>query len=397
MISLLILLLFFLLIGAGIWGWPLVAAALGLPGAMDKRGALVQIKQLMNRFDISPDEVDTVFREPVATPGALTGRAKGDVARRLFTYLGAIFIVAGLATYIGSFWESMGATLRVLVTLGVGYALFIVLVAALYEQRYPQLVLPLTLASVLMMTWGWLVLLDEVYPQNRNWRGATLFVCGVMTLHQGALFAVYRRTVQALTALSFAYGFMYVGLDILGLPAAYIAIVLGASVFLLGSGLHKTPHRALAEPALLVGACWLNSGLFDRIAIFISANWASLLVGANLMLAAYGLHRAQRHPRLTMLGYLIGSAMAYTALFDLLQNTAAELLYLAVTAFALYVCTVLESRALLFTTVVAMLGFIGYYSAEYFANSLGWPVALVLMGLAFLAVGAIALRVKRRM
>ena len=47
-------------------------------------------------------------------------------------------------------------------------------------------------------------------------------------------------------------------------------------------------------------------------------------------------------------------------------------------------------------TVIAMRGFVGYYSAEHFANSLGWPITLVLMGLAFLGVGAIALKVKRR-
>ena len=37
--------------------------------------------------------------------------------------------------------------------------------------------------------------------------------------------------------------------------------------------------------------------------------------------------------------------------------------------------------------VTGGLGFIGYFSAEHFANSLGWPVTLVLMGVAFLGVG----------
>jgi hypothetical protein len=79
------------------------------------------------------------------------------------------------------------------------------------------------------------------------------------------------------------------------------------------------------------------------------------------------------------------------------ENTFLELLYLAVTASILYACLVLQSRAVLLTTVLAMLSFIGYYSAEHFANSLGWPITLVLMGIAFLAVGTVAIRVKRRM
>ncbi len=88
--------------------------------------------------------------------------------------------------------------------------------------------------------------------------------------------------------------------------------------------------------------------------------------------------------------------MAYTGLFDLVENTSTELLFFAVTASILYFCVLLQSRALLLSTVIAMLAFIGYYSAEHFSNALGWPVTLVLMGVAFLSVGTIDLKVKRQ-
>jgi hypothetical protein len=396
MIALLILILFLILIGGGIWGWPLVAAALGLSTVTDKPGALKHIRQLMNTYDISPAEVDAVFHAPASAEDSPLKRSKGDIAKTLFTYLGAIFILSGIGTYIGSFWDTMGSVMRVFVTLGTGYVLLIVQVAALHEQRYPRLVLPLTLASVFMMTGGWYVLLEEMYPDSSNWRAATLFVFGVMAVHQGALFGKYRRTALAFTSLFFIYGFMHVGLDLLGLEIVYIAIILGASLFLVGTALEKTPHRVLAEFALLIGVCWLNSGLFDRIEMATSGNWASLLIGVSLMLTAYGLHKSERYPRLIALGYFVGSMMAYAGLFDLVQNTPVELIYLAVTASMLYACVVLESRALLLTTVIAMLGFIGYFSSEYFADSLGWPITLVLMGVAFLGVGGIALKVNRR-
>jgi hypothetical protein len=396
MISLLALIVIILLIGGGIWGWPLVAGVLGISSVTDKPGALKNITQLMNTYDITPAEVETAFHAPASTSSAPTRRSKGDIAKTLFTYLGAIFILAGISTYIGIFWDSMGSAMRVFVTLGVGYVLLIVLVSALHEKKFPRLILPLTLACVFMMTGGWFVLIHEVFPHGDNWRAAMLFVFGMMALHQGVLFSKYRRTVLAFTELFFVYGFIHVGLDMLGVPIAYIAIVLGASVFVVGTALEKTSHRVLAEPALLIGICWLNSGLFDRIAMFTSANWASLITGVCVMLTAYGLQKAGRYPRLIGLGYFIGSIMAYIGLFDLVQNTSVELLYLAVTASLLYTCVVLHSRALLLTTVIAMLAFIGYYSAEHFANSLGWPVTLVLMGVAFLSVGTIAIKVKQR-
>jgi hypothetical protein len=396
MIWLLVLIVIFVLVGGGMWGWPLVAGILGTASVTDKAGALESIAQLMRSYDITPAEVEAAFHAPAASRPEPARRSRGDIAKTLFIYLGAIFILAGISTYIGTFWESMGSVMRVLMTLGVGYILLIVLVSALHEKKYPRLILPLALASVFMMTGGWFVLIHEVFPHGDNWRAAALSVFGVMALHQGALFSKYRRTVLAFTALFFVYAFMQVGLDLLGVPMAYIAIVLGASLFLVATALEDTSHRLLAEPALLIGTCWLNSGLFDRIAMATSANWASLIIGVCVMSAAYGLHKAGRYPRLTGLGYFIGAVMAYSGLFDLVHNTPVELLYLAVTASMLYACVVLQSRALLFTTVIAMLGFIGFYTAKHFANSLGWPVTLVLMGVAFLGVGTIAIKVKRR-
>ena len=396
MILLLALIIILLLIGGGIWGWPLVAALLGLSSVTDKPGALKHIRQLMKTYDISPAEVEAAFRAPVSVEDSSGKRNKGDNARTLFVYLGAIFILAGIGTYIGTFWDTMGSIMRVLVTLGAGYTLLIVLLVALHEQRYPRLVLPMTLSSVFMMTFGWYVLLEEIYPASSNWRAATLFVFGVMALHQCVLFGKYRSTVLAFMSLFFIYGFMHVGLDLVGLEIAHISIVLGASMLLLSTALERTPHGALTEPALLIGVCWLNAGFFDRIVMFTSGNWASLIVGVNLMLAAYGLHKSERYPRLIALAYFVGSLMAYAGLFDLIESTSVELIYLAVTTSALYASVALESRALLLTTVIAMLGFIGYYSAENFANSLGWPITLMVMGVAFMGVGAIALKVKRR-
>src|SRR5574340_22069 len=396
MIWLLLLIVIFVLIGGGWWGWPLLAGILGASGVTDKASALETLARLPRNYDITPAEVEAAFRLPAASRPEPAPRSRGDIARTLFTYLGAIFILAGISTYIGTFWVSMGSVMRVLVTLGVGYILLIVLLSALYENRYPKLILPLALASVFIMTGGWFVLIHEVFPHGENWRAAVLFVFGVMALHQGALFGKYRLTVLAFTALFFVYGFMQVGLDLLGIPMAYIAIVLGASLFLVATALEETPYRVLAAPALLIAICWMNGGLFDRIAIAVAANWASLLTGACVMSAAYGLQKAGRHSGLAGLGYFIGSIMAYGGLFDLVHNTSVELLYLAVTASMLYACVALQSRALLFTTVIAMLGFIGFYTAKHFANSLGWPVTLVLMGVAFLGVGTIAIKVRRR-
>lgn len=396
MIWLLILIVIFMLMGGLWWGWPLLAGILGVSAVSDKPGALAHIAQLMRSYDISLAEIEAAFNAPVHTQAVQPTRSKGDIAKTLFVYLGAIFILAGIGTYVSMFWASMGSAMRIFVTLGVGYILLIVLVSALYENKYPRLILPLVLGSAFMLTGGWFVFIHEMFPHGNNWRLAVLAVFGVMALHQLGLFGKYRLTVLAFTSLFFVYGFMQVGLDLLDVSYAYISIVLGGSLFLVANGLENTKQRMLAAPALLIASCWLNSGLFDRIANATSVSWASLMIGVSVMLTAYGLQKAARHPGLASVAYFFGSILAYSGLFDLLHNTAFELLYLCVAASMLYACVVLQSRALLFTTVIAMLGFIGFYTTRHFANSLGWPVSLVLMGIAFLGIGTIALKVRQK-
>ena len=396
MIWLLALFIVIALIGGGWWGWSLLAGLLGASGVTDKASALQRIAQLMRNYGITLAEVEAASHETAASNSEPARRSRGEVAKALFVYLGAIFILSGITIYVSTFWQSMGSAMRVGVTLGMGYFLLIVLVSALHENKYPRLVLPLVLASALMMTSGWFVLIHEVFPHGSNWRLAVLFVFGAMALHQGVLFGKYRLTVLAFTSLFFVYGFMQTGLDLLDVPHGYIAIVLGASLFIVATALEDKPYRVLTAPALLIATCWINSGLFDRIALATTTDWASLLTGMCVISAAYGLHKAGRYMGLAGLGYFAGSFLAYGGLFGLVQGTSFELLYLAVTASMLYACVVLQSRALLFTTIIAMLGFIGYYSARHFANSLGWPVTLVLMGVAFLGVGTIAIKVRRQ-
>lgn len=397
MTALILLVVLLIIIGGGWWGWPLAAALFGVKSVSDKASALNKITELMRTYDITPAEVAVVFRDHTLIQAAPARRSGGEIAKTLFTYLGAIFILAGISTYIGMFWNRMGSVMRIVVTLGVGYTLLIVLISALHEKKFPKLILPLSLATVIMLTSGWFVFIHEMFPRGDNWRLAALSVFGLMAVHQGVLFRKYALTVLAFTALLFVYAFLQVSLDMLDMPPGFSAIILGASLFLVAAELEKSTHRSLAEFAFLIGLCWLNAGLFDRVAIASGANWAALLTGICAISAAYGLQKGGRQLRLSGLGYLIGSAIAYTGLFDLVHKTPIELLYFAVTASMLYACVLLQSRALLLTTVIAMLSYIGYFTAQHFVDSLGWPISLVLMGVAFMGVSALAMKVKRQM
>lgn len=396
MTFLILLFLLVLFLGGSWWGWPVVAALFGIKSVTDKPSALAKITELMRAHDISPAEVSVAYRDPTLIVDAPAPRSSAEIGRTLFIYLGAVFIVAGISTYLGMYWNRMGSAMRIAVTLGIGYTMLIVLISALQEKKFPKLILPLSVATVVMLTGGWFVFIHEVFPRGDNWRMAALSVFGVMALQLGLLILRYARTVHVLAGLLFVYAFLQVGLDMLDVPLGWSAIALGTSLVLVSSGLAKTPHRNLTDIGLLIGLIWLNAGIFDRVGMATSSNWAALITGLSVMSAALGLQKGGRQGYLTALGYLVGSALAYAGLFDLVQKTAYELLFFAVTISMLYACVRLHSRALLLSTVIAMLSFIGYFTAQHFVDSLGWPISLILMGVAFMGVGALAMRLKRQ-
>ncbi|MEM7182539.1 MAG: hypothetical protein AAF518_16620 [Spirochaetota bacterium] len=361
----------------------------------NKDSALKRIVTLMRTFDIAIDDIEAALKSDSADEFAHS-QDKGGVAKTLFSYLGGIFIFAGISTYVTLFWHDMNLFMRVFVTLGIGYILLFVLVSTLYEKKYPKLITPLTLLSAVFMTGGWFVFFEEIAPIADEEEYVILIILGIQALHQAAIFTKYRETVLVLTSIIFWYGFLNVALVLAEMPLVYIAITLGASLFLVGNALEKTTHRALSAATLLVACCWLNVGLFDLIVLRISHEWAAVIVGVSLMLTAFGLQQSRRYPRLISMGFLGGSVLLYSALFALIENSPYEILFIGLTVSMLYACIVFRSKALLFSTVAAMLSFIAYYSAEHFADSLGWPLTLILLGIIFLGVGALALNVKKQ-
>jgi len=84
MISIYIFIVVLLLIGGGIWAWPLVAGILGLSGVTDKSSALNNIIQLMHAYDITPTEINVAFYAP-ASDSASTRHRRGDIIKALFS------------------------------------------------------------------------------------------------------------------------------------------------------------------------------------------------------------------------------------------------------------------------------------------------------------------------
>jgi hypothetical protein len=302
-----------------------------------REDALVEIVELMRRHGLTVDEVSAALtgsREFQAT-------RSGAVLSRFFSYLGGVFVFAGLVIFVGMQWDELASFGRVLATLGAGFVVFLAGVFCTTDDRFARAATPLLLVAAALQPTGIVVALEEYSSGGEPARGL-LFMNGLMAIQQGCTFWARRRTVLALTTTAFATGFFVVGLDLLGVDHHLIGVVVGTSLLCVAWSLHRSPHAA----------------------------------GAGLV-------------------YLVGAATLLGAAFDALRDTAFEPAFAGLAAAVVFVSAVARSRSLLVAGTLALIAYLGRFITEHFADTLGAPLVLILIGVVLMGLGMLAVRIHR--
>jgi hypothetical protein len=303
-----------------------------------KHEALEQIVKIARAHGLTPADIKTAFEETI--PGR--EQRSSNLLGRILGYLGGTFIFAGLGVFIALNWDVMNSAARIIITLGSGITAFIMAVVASADERYAKVRTPLYLIAAALQPIGLLVAIDE-FSSAGDWHYAALLTAGIMGFQQAAVFWQKRDTTLLFTTLVFALWFFGVALDLVNVDDELIALVLGASTLSLCIGLERT-----------------------------------------------------RYQLMTPFWYLAGSILFFHGLFELVQRTAFELVFLAVACAGVFLSTYVRSRTLLFVCTLAILAYISYFTAEHFQDSLGWPLVLIVLGLIFIALSAIAVRINKR-
>ena len=308
----------------------------------DKTDAINEIVRLAEANDISAAEVNAAIEAARAADSGDAPDQKSTILMRVLAYLGGIFVFAGLGVFIAMNWDSMNFAARVVITLGSGIATFILALIAANDLRYEKAATPLFLIAAVLQPAGLLVIFEEFY-QGDNWDTVGLVVSGALATQQIMTFLKTQRTTLLFTGLIFIGAFMLILFDKLNVDYEITALIMGASILSLSAGLQGTRHEVITPFWYFVGAMWLLYGIFD-----------------------------------------------------LVEGSAIEVLFIAAASALVYMSTVVRSRTLLFVSTVAMLAYIGYFSAEHFVDSIGWPIALILFGLLLIGMSAVAFKINKK-
>lgn len=306
--------------------------------AEDRQQALQRIVELANGFDIDSREIESALNQDRRRTDA---PQSGSLLSKILGFFGGIFILSGIAVFIGLQWESMNSFERIIVTLGSGVAIFIMGLVAGSDPRFEKTRMPLFLVAALLQPTGMLVAINE-FSTGGDWHYAILLTSGVMLVQQVIVFYRFRVTELLFTSLFFAAWFLAVFLDLF-IPEEWNALLTGGCVVMFCAALEKYPYRVICPIYYFFGS----------------------------------------------FGFLFG-------FFEIVEDSIIELSFLFVVSAGIILSTYLKSRTLLFTNVVATFAFIGYFTNKYFLDSFGWPLVLILLGIVFVLLAALAVRLNRK-
>jgi hypothetical protein len=120
----------------------------------------------------------------------------------------------------------------------------------------------------------------------------------------------------------------------------------------------------------------------------------ALVVGASLLLASVGIDRTP-HRDITPLWYFIGAASFLYGVFDTVERTPLEVAFVAAACGLVYLSVLVHSRTLLFVATLGILAYTGWFTGQHFADSVGWPLALIGFGIVMIGLSALAFRIDR--
>jgi hypothetical protein len=264
--------------------------------------------------------------------------------------LGAVVLVFGIVIFVAQIWNDISSLGRIVITLGLGL-LITALGSVLLEQKPKDNIGPtFHFVGGMLIPSGAVVLLSELNFLEA-WTIAIAFV---------VVFAFYLllNTLQKHALLTF-----------------FAIANATAAIYLLTYAIVEAPH-----------ANW-----FDNI-----YQYLTMTIGTSYLLLAHAF-RGSWNKQLIGALYVFGSAgflgAAFTLVFD---STLWQLLFFLIVFCGLALSVYTKSRIILVVGTLFLLIHVSYITGEYFSNSLGWPISLVILGFVFIGLGYTSITINKK-
>ena len=313
---------------------------------MNKEELLQELSIKISTGEISRDEVfgrlDFVAPITYQMSDEETRRFSRFSVTKMLYVLGAAIVIVGIVIFIAQIWDDIGSFGHIAVTLGLG--LLIAAIGSMLLKQKPEdnIGAIFHFISGMLIPGGAITTLHELEVDFVSlWPFATVF--GVIFAFYLLLNVIHKHPV--LTFFTIANG------------TAFIYLLVGAMV----DGTYYHHDDLYAYLTMVIGISYLF------LAHAFRDGWNKKLLGAL---------------------YFFGSGGLLGAAFSQVSDSALwQLFYFLIVLIGLFLSVYMKSRSILVMSTLFLIAHVSYITSEYFADSLGWPISLVILGFVFIGLG----------
>jgi hypothetical protein len=324
---------------------------------MDKEQLLQELSIKVANGELAHDEIVqrlglTQMVQPSHDDTIETKESHYFSVTKMLYVLGAGIVVIGIIIFMAQVWDDMGSFGHIIITLGLGLLVTLLGSMLLNKESKTKLGTVFHFIGGMLIPGGVAVTLDEMSLAT-DWSFALVFI-GVFIFYL-ILNAVHKNAI--LTFFAIANG------------TAAIYLVLNA---------------VIGGPI---------SGFFEIESMY---EYLTMAIGASYMLLAYSFKDGWNSKLIGTLNFFGITGLLGVAFIQVFDSGAWELLYFLVVFGTLFLSVYLKSRIILIMSTLFLIAHVTYITSEYFADSLGWPVALVLLGFVFIGLGYASITINNK-
>lgn len=311
---------------------------------MDKDQLLTSITKASAARLVSSEEIQLAWQEgrgEIAEP-----RKKKLVFTNILTGIGGAVVALGLFLFFQQHWQELGTNMRIFVTLGFSIILYIAGTLLSRTKSMRLVAWALFLVFALLAPFGIWVTFNSLHVQFPFF-GYETIIPGIMFVWLVISFFLLRMGIFTV-----------------------FSVISGSILYfsLTGDFLSKNPainmNSAFEYRFLLLGISYLLLG----------NSWKHFIRALSTWMYAFGS------------AMFLGAAMALGG-FSPSANLFWEIIFPGLALGFMLLSVPLKSRAMLAVSSFYLMGYIIKITAEYFSDTLGWPIALIISGFALIGIG----------
>lgn len=301
-------------------------------------------KEVVERLNVFPQKVD-------AGLGAVKKSLHFSVTKMLYV-LGVAIVVVGLIIFIGQIWGDIGSFGRIFVTLGLGL-FFAGMGSVLFKQK----------------------------PENII--GAVFHLIGGLMIPGGALVSLYEfnSNPSSIWPFTVTFGFIFLFYWLLNLVHKNIVL----TFFTIANG--------TAFIYLLFELLIDNIGAYNHGDLYA---YLTMVMGISYLLLAWSFKNNWNNKLIGLLQFVGTAGFLVAGFSQIIDNGFWQLIYLLFLALGFFLSVYIKSRIVLAVNTIALIAYVSYITSEYFADSLGWPISLVILGFVFIGLGYGSVAISKR-